>query len=221
MYQINDDIPLGCIYESEDSSTKYCPMCNHDDVPYCQWFEDEPEAAIGIDERPVYCPILPSAPPEPCEYMVSAIAVEEMLKNLLPERGMWEIEGDEAKTVICETVHDALCGLWKLPFIRPDSKEMSFTHKALDTISRQKALDDIETVDPSMLLDVDWVKNWVKALPSAQPKPCEDVVNREDVLEVNFLMPESELVFYDNDHGFCINTQDVLEHIERYVQWER
>ena len=64
MYQINGDIPLGCIYESQDGSTKYCPMLNHDDVPYCQWFEDNPEAAIGIDERPVYCPILPSAHPE-------------------------------------------------------------------------------------------------------------------------------------------------------------
>ena len=37
-------------------------------------------------------------------------------------------------------------------------------------ISRRGALDDIETVDPSMLLDVNWVKNWVKALPSVQPE---------------------------------------------------
>lgn len=58
--------------------------------------------------------------PESCEYAVSAIAVEEMLKDLLPERGMWEIEGDEVKTAICETVRDALEGLWKLPFVRPE-----------------------------------------------------------------------------------------------------
>lgn len=39
-----------------------------------------------------------------------------------------------------------------------------------DCISRQCALDDIETVDPSMLLDVNWVKNWVKTLPSVHPE---------------------------------------------------
>ena len=62
MYIVNDDIPLGCVYEGENGKTKYCPMLNHDDVPYCQYLEDD-EAAIGIDERPVYCPIveLPSA----------------------------------------------------------------------------------------------------------------------------------------------------------------
>lgn len=54
------------------------------------------------------------------KYTVSATAVEEMLKDLLPERGMWEIEGDEAKTAICETVHDALEGLWKLPSAQPE-----------------------------------------------------------------------------------------------------
>ena len=57
MYIVNDDIPLGCVYEGENGKTKYCPMLNHDDVPYCQYLEDD-EAAIGIDERPVYCPIV-------------------------------------------------------------------------------------------------------------------------------------------------------------------
>lgn len=65
MYIVNDDIPLGCVYEDENGKTKYCPMLNHDDVPYCQYLEDD-EAAIGIDERPVYCPIVEflSAQPE-------------------------------------------------------------------------------------------------------------------------------------------------------------
>lgn len=53
-----------------------------------------------------------------------------------------------------------------------------------DCISRQKALDDIETVDPSILLDVNWVKNWVKTLPSAQPEPCEDAISRADAIRV-------------------------------------
>lgn len=80
MYQINDNMPLGCIYESEDGDTKYCPMCNHDDVPYCQWFEDEPEAAIGIDERPVYCPL--EEYPEPCEDAVSRQAAIDALADM-------------------------------------------------------------------------------------------------------------------------------------------
>lgn len=39
-----------------------------------------------------------------------------------------------------------------------------------DLISRRAAIDDIETVNPSMPLSVKWVKNWVKTLPSAQPE---------------------------------------------------
>ena len=123
---------------------------------------------------------LPSAQPEPCEYAVSAMAVEEMLKDLLPERGMWEIEGDEAKTAICETVHDALDGLWRLPFVKPDSKELSFTQKAPDTISRQMAIDAFE--------DTTYTKNEIRRriteLPSAQPKPCEDCVSRKSVIRL-------------------------------------
>ena len=30
---------------------------------------------------------------------------------------------------------------------------------------------------------------------------------------IKFLNPESEYVFYDDTHGFCINTQDVLDHL--------
>ena len=61
----NMEMPKGCIYANDKDETEYCPMLNHDDVPFCQYIENEPEAAIGIDERPVYCPILPSAQPEP------------------------------------------------------------------------------------------------------------------------------------------------------------
>lgn len=64
--------------------------------------------------------MLPSTQPETCKYTVNAVAVEEMLKDLLPEIGMWEIEGDEVKTAICETVRNALEGLWKLPFAQPE-----------------------------------------------------------------------------------------------------
>jgi len=41
-----------------------------------------------------------------------------------------------------------------------------------DLISRQAAIDDIETVNPSMPLNV----NWVKTLPPAQPEITKEAV---------------------------------------------
>ena len=58
-------MPKGCIYANDKDQTEYCPLLNHDDVPFCQYIENEPEIAIGIDERPVYCPL--SDVPEPCQ----------------------------------------------------------------------------------------------------------------------------------------------------------
>lgn len=62
-------MPKGCIYANDNDQTEYCPLLNHDDVPFCQYIESEPESAIGIGERPVYCPL--SDVPEPCENTVS------------------------------------------------------------------------------------------------------------------------------------------------------
>lgn len=62
-------MPKGCIYANDKDQTEYCPLLNHDDVPFCQYIENEPESAIGIDERPVYCPL--SDVPEPCQDAVS------------------------------------------------------------------------------------------------------------------------------------------------------
>lgn len=42
--------------------------------------------------------------------------VEDMLHNALPSRGMWEIEGDAIKNVICETVAYLMMDLEKLPW---------------------------------------------------------------------------------------------------------
>lgn len=61
----NMEMPKGCIYANDNDQTEYCPLLNHDDVPFCQYIENEPEIAIGIDERPVYCPL--SDVPEPCQ----------------------------------------------------------------------------------------------------------------------------------------------------------
>jgi hypothetical protein len=65
----NMEMPKGCIYANDNDQTEYCPLLNHDDVPFCQYIENEPESAIGIDERPVYCPL--SDVPEPCQDTIS------------------------------------------------------------------------------------------------------------------------------------------------------
>lgn len=61
--------------------------------------------------------------PDPCEDAVSRKAVEEMLKNGFPARGIWEIEGDVVKQTVCETLADALMDLGKLPSVTPKRKE--------------------------------------------------------------------------------------------------
>ena len=60
--------------------------------------------------------------PESCEDAVSRKAVEEMLKNGFPARGMWEIAGDVVKQTVCETLADALMDLGKLPSVTPKRK---------------------------------------------------------------------------------------------------
>ena len=54
-----------------------------------------------------------------CEDAVSRAAVEEMLKNGFPERGMWEVEGDIVRQTVCDTLVDALMDLEKLPSVTP------------------------------------------------------------------------------------------------------
>ena len=36
--------------------------------------------------------------------------------------------------------------------------------------------------------------------------------------DFDFLMPDSELVFYDDEHGFCINTQDAFRYINECIK---
>ena len=119
------------------------------------------------------------AQPKSCEYAVNALAVEEMLKNLLPERGMWEIEGDEAKTAICEVVRIALRGLWKLPFVKPDSKETSLTQKALDN--------NLPYAQPEIIHCRDCKHHWTHSCMDAFPKGICDL----------------DQTFYDSNFDYC------------------
>ena len=65
-----------------------------------------------------------------------------------------------------------------------NSTESSLTQKELDTISRQEAIDatwfEPNYTDPLNVLTE--VRDRLKALPSAQPEPCEDTVSRKDAI---------------------------------------
>ena len=59
---------------------------------------------------------------EPCEDAVSRQAVEKMIKAEMPERGMWEIEGDTVKETVCEVCVDLIQELYKLQPVTPKEK---------------------------------------------------------------------------------------------------
>lgn len=59
---------------------------------------------------------------EPCEDCISREAVEEMIKAEMPERGMWEIEGDKEKETVCEVCVDLMQKLSELPPVTPQQK---------------------------------------------------------------------------------------------------
>lgn len=56
---------------------------------------------------------------QPCEDCISRQAVEEMIKAEMPERGMWEIEGDKEKETVCEVCVDLMQKLSDLPSVTP------------------------------------------------------------------------------------------------------
>ena len=53
------DMPLGCVYEDENGNTQYCPLCNHENIPYCTLelikMPMEGLHFIEIDSRPEWC----------------------------------------------------------------------------------------------------------------------------------------------------------------------
>lgn len=106
-------MPKGCIYANDKDQTEYCPLLNHDEVPFCQYIENEPEIAIGIDERPVYCPL--SDVPEPCQDTVSRQAAIDIFDdyNVSVENGELEAYSRDRKR-LCE-----------LPSAQPERKWIS------------------------------------------------------------------------------------------------
>ena len=58
----------------------------------------------------------------PCEDAISRRAVEEMIKAEMPERGMWEIDGDKEKETVCEVCVDLIQKLSELSPVAPQPK---------------------------------------------------------------------------------------------------
>lgn len=75
--------------------------------------------------------------------LIDADALTEFLKCLLPQRGMWEIEGDTAKDAICETVAEAIEMVKNMETIQPAKAQLSREGTTSDLISRQEAIDEI------------------------------------------------------------------------------
>ena len=63
---------------------------------------------------------------QPCDDCISRQAVEEMIKAEMPERGMWEIEGDKEgdkeKETVCEVCVDLMQKLSELQPVTPQPK---------------------------------------------------------------------------------------------------
>ena len=109
--------PKSC-YAVIDDEYEYCPFVNTDDD--CVLLLKKGICEGKWEDQYSKCPLVET--PEPCEDAVSRKAVEEMLQNGFPARGMWEIEGDVVKQTVCETLADALMDLGKLPSVTPKRK---------------------------------------------------------------------------------------------------
>lgn len=107
----NMEMPKGCIYANDNDQTEYCPLLNHDDVPFCQYIENEPESAIGIDERPVYCPL--SDVSEPCQDTVSRQDAIELAMQYCPD-------DDGTCSKADEDIRNLLDELEDLPSAQPE-----------------------------------------------------------------------------------------------------
>ena len=122
---------------------------------------------MSVEELKRWIESLPSVQTEACEDAVSRKAVEEMLKNGFPARGMWEIEGDVVKQTVCETLADALMDLGKLPSVQPDDKLAKIADLVEGTIDHFDLDDAMD-----LLYQIKDVLDGSDELPSVQPEDC-------------------------------------------------
>lgn len=157
--------PKSC-YAVIDGENEYCPFVNTDDD--CVLLLKKGICEGTWEEQYSKCPLVET--PEPCEDAVSRKAVEEMLQNGFPARGMWEIEGDVVKQTVCETLADALMDLEKLPSVTPKPEPCE------DAVSRRKAFEYFVSLWECIgtIMDreewEDVCKTTVNELPSVTPK---------------------------------------------------
>lgn len=101
---------------------------------------------------------------EPSEDTISRQAVEEMIKAEMPERGMWEIEGDKEKETVCEVCVDLMQKLSELPPIESKPSE--------DCISREY-LKSFGYINKGNFNSVETIREWIDNAPSVIPKAKE------------------------------------------------
>lgn len=79
---------------------------------------------LGLnDETQAFCELaIKALEQEPCDDCISRQSVEEMIKAEMPERDMWEIEGDKEKETVCEVCVDLMQKLSDLPPITQQPK---------------------------------------------------------------------------------------------------
>lgn len=126
-----------------DGEFEYCPFLNTDDD--CVLLLKKGICEGTWEEQYSKCPLIEAT--EPCEDVVSRKAVEDMLKNGFPARGMWEIEGDVVKQTVCDVLVDALMDLGKLPSAQTeiffaDNRAFGFPVKRCERTGLQDVDDD-------------------------------------------------------------------------------
>ena len=90
------------------------------------------------------------------------------------------------------------CPLEEVPSAQPDSNESSSTHKALDTIDRQAAIDALDCINGT--------EEVLRSLPSAQPEPSQvardiaTIIENEQDMRVVLRNAQPDLICKDCKH---------------------
>ena len=95
---------------------------------------------------------------EPCEDAISRQSVDEMIKAEMPERGMWEIDGDKEKETVCEVCVDLMQKLSELPSVTPKQETVTeFADRCRECGS---------------MLGKQKMGHWIECMPSGAEEWC-------------------------------------------------
>lgn len=165
------EMPKNCYECKLDLRTDICKT-------FCEWKAEHPYSIPATDRLPD-CPLVKV--PEPHGALIDADALTDFLKCLLPERGMWEIDGDVGKNAVCETVAEAIEIVKNMETVKletnsseiPNDSTLQSTCNQLttDTISRQAAKKELKEKVFRNYTDEFWgAMQVLDELPSAQPE---------------------------------------------------